>query len=90
MIGVLGVMALMLGGMGQAHAMPFGSLAEITAQTSPWLIIGTGGLNDMDTPEGVFNKGIGNAVDISNFEIGANKAPVPANEPAPARIGGPI
>ena len=53
---------------------------EIVDTSGPWLFIGTGAPNDSTTPEGTFNKGVGDAVDISNFEIGAIKSPVPANE----------
>jgi hypothetical protein len=59
----------------KADATP-SSLTDISALTKPWLLIGTGAHNDSTTPEGVFNKGIGDAVDVSNFELGANKAPV--------------
>ncbi|MGD2175094.1 MAG: hypothetical protein PVJ27_06805, partial [Candidatus Brocadiaceae bacterium] len=80
------VLVLIAGGVGvprQAAAVPIlppdlADLASIINHTRPWLFIGTGAPNDSTTPEGMFNKGVGDAVDISNFEIGANKAPVPA------------
>lgn len=71
--------ALVFIGAIKAEAAPT-TLDEISTLTKPWLLIGTGSPNDSTTPEGTFNKGIGNAVDVSNFELGANKAPVPANE----------
>ena len=65
----------------------FSTLTEITDLTNPWLVIGTGAPNDGTTPEGVFNKGVGAAWQISNFEIGAIKTPVPDKEFSGNSIG---
>jgi hypothetical protein len=62
------------------NAANLSSLTDLTDLTNPWLFIGTGAPNDSTTEEGRFNKGIGEAVQLSNFEIGADKAWVPANE----------
>jgi hypothetical protein len=44
-----------------------------TGETDDYLLIGLGPVNDLgDAP------GVGQAVNVNNFEIGANKAPVPA------------
>jgi hypothetical protein len=72
------VLALLFGAAVRAHAVPI-ELANISALTNPWLLIGTGAVNNSTTPEGKSNAGVGHAVDVSNFELGANKAPVPAN-----------
>ena len=61
----------------RSYAVPQ-TLTDITDLTNPWLVIGTGAVNDSTTVEGTFNKGIGDAWMISNYEIGAIKAPVPA------------
>ena len=84
----LAVLVLFVGGLGgprQAGAVPIlppdlAELAPIINHTRPWLFIGTVAPNNSTTPEGTPNKGVGDAVDISNFEIGAIKAPVPANQ----------
>ena len=55
-------------------------LGDILTESYPWLFIGTGAPNDSVSPEGTFNKGVGDTVDISNFEIGAMKSPAPANQ----------
>lgn len=75
----------LVAGVRQAASVPIlppdlSELADIINQTRPWLFIGTGAPDDSTTPEHVFNKGVGDAVDISNFEIGAIKAPIPANQ----------
>lgn len=74
---VVAPVALVFGVLPVAHS--FTTLTDITDFTNPWLVIGTGAVNDGTTPEGVYNKGVGDAWMISNFEIGAIKAPVPAN-----------
>jgi PEP-CTERM motif len=58
-------------------------LSDIINDTRPWLFVGTGATNDSTTPEGKSQKGVGDAVDISNFEIGAMKSPVPADNYGP-------
>ena len=52
-------------------------LDAIIDEASPWLFIGTGAENSVTVTA------VGDTVDISNFEIGAIKAPVPANNDPP-------
>ncbi|QOJ13682.1 MAG: hypothetical protein HRU75_03075 [Planctomycetia bacterium] len=59
-----------------AGAVPFAGAAPIpfpTLQSSPYLLIGMGPENAMGGQPGV-----GQAVNVNNFELGANKAPVPS------------
>ena len=55
--------------------------ALVFDQSSPYLLIGLGPQNDTMIPPAGTNEtiiGIGDATDTSSFELGANKAPVPA------------
>ena len=48
-----------------------------TIETSKYLIVANGPVNDSNASLN-FKPGVGNAEDADNFELGANKAPVPS------------
>ena len=83
-----GALIACLGGQAQAGTVLLpGDLGVAVNESAPWLFIGTGPENDSVTLEGLFNGGVGDAVDHSNYEIGAIKAPVPANNGPPFGTG---
>ncbi|MAE59933.1 MAG: hypothetical protein CMJ49_01100 [Planctomycetaceae bacterium] len=83
---LLGALLLSSRASGSTIPLPTG-VGHAVDLSAPWLFIGTGPENDAITLEGVPNQGIGDAVDQSNYEIGAIKAPVPANNGPPFGTG---
>jgi hypothetical protein len=72
LLSILSALGLLLhGATAAANAIPFA-----TAQSHLYLLIGNGPVNDST---GQFtNKGVGDAVDVSNYELGANQNAVPS------------
>ena len=70
---------LALTGLARADGVPFS-----TSESSQYLLIGMGPVNDYQG-----QPGIGQAVNVNNFELGANKAPVPSTSDFPDSGGGP-